>query len=157
MLLRIGVTGLLMSLLVSWVFHHAPLPVGAGGVVAHGVRQTVAFTSIVFFEWLFAFQARSAERGVLQLGLFRNRWLFLCMLIGLALQMLVVYLPAANKVFHTRPLMPSEWVWMLLPGIVAVTLETARKRIAPNIFGAGQWKPLPKRGAGSAHLSDSAP
>jgi len=92
---------------------------------------------------------------VLQLGFFRNRWLFLCMLVGLALQTLVVYLPAANKVFHTRPLMPSEWTWTLLPGILAVALEAARKRIAPNIFGAGQWKPLPKRGATKASLSHS--
>jgi Ca2+-transporting ATPase len=155
MLLRVGVTGLLMSLLVSWVFHHAPLPAGTDGVAAHGVRQTVAFTSIVFFEWLFAFQARSADKGVLQLGFFRNRWLFLCMLIGLALQMLVVYLPAANKVFHTRPLMPSEWTWTLLPGILAVTLEAARKRMAPNMFDAGQWKRLQERVAEPSRIPDS--
>ena len=29
MLLRIGLTGLCMSLLVTWIFHHAPLPAGA--------------------------------------------------------------------------------------------------------------------------------
>ena len=141
-----------MSLLVSWVFHHAPLPAGADGVAAHGVRQTVAFTSIVFFEWLFAFQASSADKGVLQLGFFRNRWLFLCMLVGLVLQVLVVYLPVANRVFHTRPLMPSEWVWTLLPGILAVALEAVRKGMAPNMFGSGQWKPLSKRGAGESRL-----
>ncbi len=30
MLLRIGLTGLCMSLLVTWIFHHAPLPAGVG-------------------------------------------------------------------------------------------------------------------------------
>jgi Ca2+-transporting ATPase len=146
MLLRLGFTGLLMSLPVTWVFHHAPLPVGADVEAAHGIRQTVAFTSIVLFEWLFAFQARSAERGVLQLGLFRNRWLFICMLVGLTLQTVVVYLPVANGVFHTRPLTASEWAWALLPGMVAVVLEAARKRMAPNMFGAGQWKPVQRPG-----------
>jgi Ca2+-transporting ATPase len=146
MILRIGLTGLLMSLPVTWIFHHAPLPETADVATAHTMRQTIAFTSIVIFEWLFAFQARSAEKGVLQLGFFRNRWLFVCMLVGLGLQLLVVYLPVANRIFHTRPLTPIEWAWTLLPGIVAVTLEAMRKRMAPNMFAVGQWKPLRQRG-----------
>jgi len=146
MLLRIGLTGLLMSLPVTWIFHHAPLPATADAAATHAVRQTIAFTGIVVFEWLFAFQARSTEKGVLQLGLFRNRWLILCMLTGLGLQALVVYHPAANKVFHTQALTLVEWVWILLPGMIAVTLESLRKRIAPNLFSAGEWKPLRDRG-----------
>jgi len=140
MLLRIGLTGLCMSLLVSWIFHHAPLPAGADVAAAHGIRQTVAFTGIVIFEWLFAFQARSAERGVLQLGFFRNPWLLVCMMIGLGLQTLVVYLPAANRVFHTQSLTAVELAWTLLPGVIAVAIESVRKSMAPQFFGRGQWR-----------------
>lgn len=145
MILRIGLTAVFMSLPVTWIFHHAPLPETADAATAHAMRQTIAFTGIVVFEWLFAFQARSSDKGLLQLGLFRNRWLFLCMFFGLGLQAVVVYLPIANKVFHTQPLTAAEWVWALLPGIVAVTFEALRKRIAPNLFAAGQWKPLRRR------------
>lgn len=144
MLLRIGLTGLCMALLVTWTFHHAPLSAGADEAGAHGIRQTVAFTGIVIFEWLFAFQTRSAERGVFELGFFRNPWLLICMVIGLGLQALVVYLPVANKVFHTRPLTGAELVWVFLPGIIAVTLESIRKAVAPQLFGRGQWR-LPGR------------
>ena len=140
MLLRIGLTGLCMSLLVTWIFHHAPLPAGADAETAHTIRQTVAFTSIVIFEWLFAFQARSAEKGVLQLGFFRNPWLLVCMMIGLGLQALVVYLPAANRVFHTQPLTMVELAWTLLPGFIVVAIESVRKSIAPQFFGRGQWR-----------------
>jgi len=140
MLLRIGLTGLCMSLLVTWIFHHAPLPTGVDAETAHGIRQTVAFTSIVIFEWLFAFQARSTEKGVLQLGFFRNPWLLVCMVIGLGLQALVVYLPVANKVFHTQPLTMEELAWTLLPGVVVVAIESIRKSIAPQFFGRGQWR-----------------
>jgi len=140
MLLRLGLTGLCMSLLVTWIFHHAPLPAGAHGETAHGIRQTVAFTSIVIFEWLFAFQARSAEKGVLQLGFFRNPWLLVCMMIGLGLQALVVYLPEANRVFHTQPLTGLELAWTVLPGFIAVALESVRKSIAPQLFSRGQWR-----------------
>ena len=140
MLLRIGLTGLCMSLLVSWIFHHAPLPAGAHVAAAHGIRQTVAFTGIVIFEWLFVFQARSAERGVLQLGFFRNPWLLVCMMTGLGLQTLVVYLPAANRVFHTQSLTAVELAWTLLPGVIAVAIESVRKSMAPQFFGCGQWR-----------------
>jgi Ca2+-transporting ATPase len=140
MLLRIGLTGLCMSILITWIFHHAPLPVGTDGDTAHGIRQTVAFTGIVVFEWLFAFQARSVETGVLKLGFFRNPWLLVCMILGLGLQVLVVYLPAANTVFHTLPLTAEEWGWTLLPGVIAVLLESLRKGIAPRLFSRGQWR-----------------
>jgi magnesium-transporting ATPase (P-type) len=128
-----------MSLAVTWIFHHAPLP-AADAATAHSIRQTVAFTGIVVFEWLFAFQARSAEKGVLRLGFFRNPWLLAGMTAGLGLQALVVYLPAANRVFHTHPLTMEELVWTLIPGALAVAAESIRKRIAPQLFGRGQWR-----------------
>jgi len=146
MLLRIALAGLCMALPVTWIFHHAPLPSLAEGTTAHALRQTIAFTSIVVFEWLFAFQVRSTEKGVLALGLFRNRSLFFCMILGLGLQGLVVYLPVANRIFHTQPLPPAEWGWIVLPAVVAVTLEAIRKRLAPRLFAAGQWKPFRMRG-----------
>lgn len=146
MILRIALTGLCMSLPVAWVFHHAPLPAAANPNVAHATRQTIAFTGIVIFEWLFAFQARSAERGVFQLGLFRNRWLVICMFLGLGLQALVVYLPVANTVFHTQPLTPVEWGWTLLPGFAAVALEALRKKAFPTLFSTGQWNPARNHG-----------
>jgi Ca2+-transporting ATPase len=140
MRLRIVFTGLCMALPITWIFHHAPLPEGLSDLGAHEVRQTVAFTGIVIFEWLFAFQTRSADKGVLELGLLRNRWLVLCMLAGLSMQMAVVYLPAANRIFHTRPLTGLELLWTILPAVMVVVLESMRKRIAPQLFNAGQWR-----------------
>ncbi len=149
MLIRIGIVGLFLSLPVTWIFHHAPLPAAADATAAHEIRQTIAFTGIVVFEWLFAFQSRSPEKGMFALGFLRNRWLFACMVLGLALQALVVYLPAANRVFHTRPLTAVELAWTLVPGVVAVVLEAVRKGIAPQLFALGQWKPLRPRGGAS--------
>jgi Ca2+-transporting ATPase len=153
MLLRLGFTALSASLPVVWIFHHAPLPAGVDAVAAHEVRQTIAFTAIVIFEWFFAFQARSAEKGVLRIGLFRNPWLGICMVLGLGLQALVVYLPLAKEIFHTRPLTPEELPWMLLPAVIGVTLESLRKSLAPQLFDRGQWRlsgrQRPPRGEGS--------
>jgi Ca2+-transporting ATPase len=142
MLIRIVSTGLCMALPITLIFHHAPLPTGLDDVGVHEVRQTVAFTAIVVFEWFFAFHARSADKGILAIGLFRNPWLIRSMLTGLALQMAVVYLPAANRIFHTRPLTGVELLWTLLPAVTVVVLESLRKRVVPQLFSSGQWKVL---------------
>jgi Ca2+-transporting ATPase len=139
MVFRLMFIALCMSLFVTWLFHHAPLPVGIDGFVKHEVRQTIAFTSIVMFEWLFAFQARSTEIGVLKLGLFKNPWLLVCMCIGLGLQMVVVFLPQANTLFKTHSLTGIELAWAALPGVAAVIIESIRKKFAPGLFSKGQW------------------
>jgi Ca2+-transporting ATPase len=140
MLLRIGLTAVFMSIPVVWIFHHAPLPEGIDSVAIHEVRQTLVFTSIVVFEWFFAFQARSADKTVFQLGFFRNPWLFPCMIVGLGLQALVVYLPIANRIFHTLPLTPEELGWIFIPALVALTIESLRKSLALQVFSWGQWR-----------------
>ncbi len=139
MLLRIAVAGVSMSLFFTWIFHHAPLPVGIDGETAHEIRQTVTFTGIVVFEWLFAFQARSTERGVMKLGLLSNPWLLVCMVLGLGMQLLVIYLPIANTVFHTHPLSLVELGWTFFPGVFAFIIEGIRKVIAPRLYNRGQW------------------
>ncbi|NLD91416.1 MAG: HAD-IC family P-type ATPase [Fibrobacter sp.] len=139
MVFRLMFIALCMSMIVTWLFHHAPIPEGIDGVVRHEVRQTIAFTSIVIFEWLFAFQARSTEIGVLKLGLFKNPWLIVCMFIGLGLQMIVVFLPQANALFKTHPLTGAELAWAALPGIAAVIIESIRKKFSPELFSKGQW------------------
>jgi Ca2+-transporting ATPase len=98
MVIRIAFAGLLLSLPAVWIFHHAPLPTAVDDAASHAIRQTIVFTGIVIFEWFFAFQVRSPEKGVLEIGLFRNRWLFLCMFVGLGLQMLGIR--SVNPVFR---------------------------------------------------------
>jgi hypothetical protein len=34
----------------------------------------------------------------------------------------------------------EELAWTLLPGVIAVAIESIRKDIAPQFFGRGQWK-----------------
>jgi Ca2+-transporting ATPase len=140
MIARLAMTAICMSIPVVWIFHHAPLPEGVDSVAAHEVRQTLAFTSIVVFEWFFAYQARSADKGVLRLGLFRNSWLIIGMFVGLGLQALVVYLPIANSIFKTQPLTFEELGWVFIPAIIAVTLESIRKSLGLEVFKRGQWR-----------------
>jgi Ca2+-transporting ATPase len=131
-----------VAMIITWLFHHAPIPEGTDQATTHTIRQTIAFTAIVLFEWLFAFQARSPDSGPLKLGLLRNGWLLVCMAIGLSLQMVVLYLPVANSLFHTHPLDSTELLWVMLPGSAMMLIEGIRKSLAPGLFSLGQWKPV---------------
>ncbi len=69
--------------------------------------QTMVFTTLVTVQLTYAFVIRRQGGG----HAFRNgRNLALAVLASLALQLLVVYLPAGNILFHTVPLGPAEWV-----------------------------------------------
>jgi Ca2+-transporting ATPase len=141
MIFRLASVALLAGIVITLIYHHAPLPDVAATTAAHEIRQTIAFTGIVVFEWFFAFHARSAEQGIIKTGLFRNPWLLLSMVLGFGLQIVVVYVPAMNNLFHTRPLTLVELLWVFIPGVLAVTLESIRKGIAPELFGSGKLKP----------------
>jgi Ca2+-transporting ATPase len=69
--------------------------------------RTVAFTSIVFFEFFLAFQSRSETHHIFSLGIkgwTENKMLIVSILISLALQMMILYIPALNPIFKVAPL-----------------------------------------------------
>jgi Ca2+-transporting ATPase len=129
--------GLGAFLVFLWTLQHYEL---------HEAR-TMAFCAIVAFEWLVAFNARSDEITIFRLGVFKNRWVVGAVLVGLLLQMMVVYIPFFHDPFDTVPLQLFEWGIVLIPGISIFFIETFRKLLAPKFFSFGKWKPLRDRDA----------
>jgi Ca2+-transporting ATPase len=104
--------------------------------------RTVAFCSVIVFEWLVAFNVRSDEITVFRLGIFRNLWLSRALVLAFTLQLMVVYLPPLQIIFQTVPLSIKEWAIAIIPGVSIFSLETLRKIIAPKLFSLGKWQPL---------------
>jgi Ca2+-transporting ATPase len=84
--------------------------VGVGGE-GRGLRhaQTMAFTTLVFFQLFNAFNARS-EEGTAFRRLLANRWLWLAVLASTGLQISVVHAPFLQRAFRTVPLAPGDWL-----------------------------------------------
>jgi Ca2+-transporting ATPase len=79
-------------------------------VYAESLAQTVAFTSIVFFEFLLAYQCRSETHHIFELGwkgFTENRMLFISVVISLILHLLILYVPFLNVMFSVVPLPPE--------------------------------------------------
>ncbi|MCM8784464.1 MAG: HAD-IC family P-type ATPase [Candidatus Omnitrophica bacterium] len=103
--------------------------------------RTITFCSIVLFEWLVAFNARSDEITIFKLGIFKNRVLIKAVLIAFILQILVVYIAFLQPLFNTVSLSYRGWFLVLLPGVLIFILETLRKKFFPYLFSSGKWQP----------------
>ncbi|MFH2111310.1 MAG: cation-transporting P-type ATPase [Candidatus Bathyarchaeota archaeon] len=96
--------------------------------LAATTARTVAFSSIVFFEFLLAYQCRSETKHIFQMGwkgITANKWLFVSVAVGYGLQILILYTPALAEIFHVVPLSPfllglcmlgSFTAFLIIPG-----------------------------------------
>jgi len=64
--------------------------------------QTALFTTLVFTQLAVALEARSEEYSPFRIGLLRNRSMVFALVVTVVLQLLVVYVPAAQRIFHTK-------------------------------------------------------
>ena len=92
------------------------MPACPGGLIegAGNIRyaQTMAFTTLVFFNLFNVFNARSDEQSAF-VGLFSNHWLWGAVLLSLLLQAAVIYVPFLQQAFSTVSLSPGHWSFSL--------------------------------------------
>ena len=128
---------ILFSALVDFISDFIPFfwtyidTVGVTGdfELAATTARTVAFTSIVFFEFFLAYQSRSETKHIFQLGwkgLTANKMLFVSVIVGIGLQFLIVYVPALNDIFHVVPLSGIQLLVCFLGSLTAFLIIPQR-------------------------------
>lgn len=109
---------------------------GANGTMAYA--QTMAFTTLVFFQLFNALNARSDELSAFT-GLFSNKWLWLAIGVSVLLQGVVIYTPALQTAFSTVALTGADWALCIAVGSTVLWLRElvkifqrarAKKRVA---------------------------
>ncbi|SDL80533.1 Ca2+-transporting ATPase [Daejeonella rubra] len=70
--------------------------------------QTMAFSVLCFIQLGHAMAIRSNKESVFRIGIFSNKPMVLALLLTVLLQMLIIYMPALNEIFKTKPLSLSE-------------------------------------------------
>jgi Ca2+-transporting ATPase len=106
-ILFVGVIMMIGTLLVL----DGSLPGGLiGGAQGGDLRyaQTMAFTTLVFFQLFNVFNSRSDEVSAFK-GLFSNKWIWVAIAVSILLQVAVIYLPFLQTAFGTTPLSPGDW------------------------------------------------
>ena len=82
--------------------------------------QTMAFCVLTFAQMGLALAVRSERRSLWSLGLFTNPALLAAVLLTIALQFAVIYLPAANAIFKTEPLTANEMLLCCAAGLTVL-------------------------------------
>jgi Ca2+-transporting ATPase len=96
------------------------------GTIAHA--RTMAFNTLALFSVFMVFNARSAERSAF-VGLFSNLWLWGAVVLALALQVAVIYVPLLQHAFSTTPLSGADWLLCATVGSSVLWLRELTKLI----------------------------
>jgi Ca2+-transporting ATPase len=95
--------------------------------------QTIVFTVLSFSQLGHVMAIRSERQSLFSLGLFSNMALLGAVVLTLALQVAVIYLPVANDIFKTQPLSFVELVSCVgLSAIVLVAVEIEKRLKKPQ-------------------------
>lgn len=91
---------------------------------------TLSFMTLAVSQLLHALNARTFGPLRLGFGLAANRWLLGALALGVALQLLAVYLPTLQRVLGTVPLEMGDWALVGGAGLVPLIAGQAWKRLA---------------------------
>lgn len=94
--------------------------------------QTLAFLTLSVSQLFHAFNLRTSRKSIFQAGIFKNRYLIGAVVVGLVLQIALVYVPVLSDWFHLRPLVWQEWLFVIGLSMIPVAVNEfvkAMKRI----------------------------
>jgi Ca2+-transporting ATPase len=104
-----------------------------GGFLSNGTgslryAQTMAFTTLVFFQLFNVFNSRSDHDSAFK-NLFSNKWIWVAVAVSVLLQVVVVYVPLLQQAFGTMPLQPTDWAICIVIGSTVLWLREAAKLV----------------------------
>jgi len=99
--------------------------------------QTFAFLTLSIAQLFHAFNLRSRHQSIFRAGIFKNRFLVGSVVLGILLQVALVYVPFLSDWFHLRPVGWGEWLFIIglsiIPVIANEIAKAARKKYGNKI------------------------
>jgi len=89
--------------------------------------RTLAFTTFVLFQFFNVFNARVGRRSAISRAALRNPHLMAALGAVLALQVLAVHWPPAQRIFHTTALSGTDWAAAAVVASTVILLDESRK------------------------------
>ena len=126
---RTILVGAVISAGIVWNFAAA---LEAGATVENA--RTVAVTTMVFFQFLQAWNSRSELESIFRVPLFSNPFLFYSMIAAFFAQLAVLYAPPLQWVFRTVPLTAPEWLRIIAASLTVVVVVEIDKWLRRRKF-----------------------
>ena len=133
---RTVLASILMTVAAVGLFQWEYQQIGSGaGADSLAEAQTMAVTTVIFFQIFYMMNCRSLRDSVLRMGLFSNGWVYVGIGITLSLQMAFIYAPPLQAIFGTAALDIRELGISALVGVVTLPIITIEKWISRRVDG----------------------
>jgi len=114
--------GIIMMLGTLGIFYYALKTSGWAGELIdlknppqyYFYAVTLAFTTLMMFQMFNVINCKTLKTPIFKEGFFSNKWLVGAILLSVALQLAVVYIPQLNTLFSTTPLSAIDWLFVVL-------------------------------------------
>ena len=126
---RLAWQGVLVGLLTLTAYLVGALALPGGGLA---VGNTMAFATLTLCQLFHAFDARSEDRSIFELGITSNPAMNKAFLIGMAMQLAVLLAPPLQMVFSTVPLSLRAWGIVLILALTPVAVCELVKAVAQS-------------------------
>ncbi|MBP2672258.1 MAG: P-type ATPase, translocating, partial [candidate division NC10 bacterium] len=89
--------------------------------------RTAAVAVFIVVQTFYLFNCRSLTQSVLRVGLLSNPWALAGSAGMLLMQVGFTYLPFMNALFHSAPMPPVSWLWVVIAGAIAFLVVGVEK------------------------------
>lgn len=80
--------------------------------------QTMAFMVMSISELIHSLNMRNKDKSIFKLGLFSNKLLIFSIILGILLQLLILFVPFLRNVFDVYVLNSYDWMWVIILSLV---------------------------------------
>lgn len=84
----------------------------------HEYARTLAFLTIIGCQLFYSFSFRHEYKSIFRIGFFSNKYLFGSVVVGLLLQLIVLYVPFMTEAFKLQAVGIKEWLGVFVLSII---------------------------------------
>ncbi|MEG1254792.1 cation-translocating P-type ATPase [Clostridium sp.] len=85
--------------------------------------QTIAFVVLSGTQLIHALNMRSSNKSIFKIGLFSNMYLIYAILLGVGLQLAVIYIPPIANLFNVIPLNLADWGLVIILSLIPLVIN----------------------------------
>ncbi len=101
-------------------------PLASSGMI-YKQATTMTLGAIIFSQIGNALNGRTNRESVFKVGLFKNKLVNIGIIFEICLFAVLSYTPFLQGLFHTAPLAPTDWIFLICCPFIIVGIEEARK------------------------------
>ena len=98
------------------------------------IARTMAFVTLGLIEMVHSFNIRS-EESIFKCGLFKNKYLVIAFILGLVMQVGIVFIPSVRNIFSLTELNQTQWGIVAGISMLPLVIMELQKKLNEVLFG----------------------